>query len=335
MLALVSSISTGAADKPTQDGRTLIEVAEDKANIFALPSFEIQAKVRIENRGKMLEGSYQFLWNGPEQWREALAIPGYSEIQVGTKGLVYLKRTTDVLQLRIQQLHRALGYGIAGTSNSSFVRMGPLPVEKIRNVRDRTVKGVRLSCVKIEWEKGNIKSSRQVCANSSTGIPIRVEPYHEETWVPVGAKIFPRSLSYVENGKSLVEIQITEFEISSTFPPSTFEPPDGSTSRPGCMNPIPAYRLDMPQITHIEIQHVDRQNLPVNGIPPLRPHLGGEVAIYASIGTNGVPQGVRVISGDNPSWNSEFLGAFKEAKFAPATCNGHAVEVEMITTFGY
>jgi len=317
ILSLVMSSRIGATDKPKRDGKALIEEAEDRANIFALPSFEIQARVRIENQGMMLEGSYEFLWNGAEQWREELFIPGYSEIEVGAKGMVYLKRTTDVLQLRIQQLHRALGYGIAGTQNSSFVRMDPLPIEKITNIRDHTVKGVKLSCVEIEGQKISYPSYRKVCVNSSSGIPVRQEPYREETWMPVGTKMFPRGLSYVEKGKPLVDIQITEFKTSITFPPSTFEPPDGSTSRSGCMNPTPAYYQKIP-------------NIPKYALPLVPPPLGAPVLIYALIGTDGVPQGVRVISGDGPSWNNALLAFVKNTQFAPATCKGHAVEVEII-----
>jgi hypothetical protein len=335
ILLLSTSISTRASDQSKRDGEALIEKAEDQSNIFTLPDFEMHAMVQIENRGKVLEGSYQFLWNGPEQWREDLSIPGYSETQVGMKGAVYLKRTTDVLQLRIQQLHRALGYGIAGTPSSSFVHMDLLPVEKIKAVRDRKIKGVKLSCVEIEWEKARSGSGREVCVNSSSGIPVRAEPYREETWMPVGGKMFPRDLSYVENGKPVVTIQITEFKLSTTFPPTGFEPPDGSNSRPGCMNPIPAYSLSRPQLTHIEVLHVDRENSPTNELPALPPRLGGQVLVYSLIGTDGVPQRLRVISGDDPSWSDGFLATVKGTKYAPATCNGRAVEVEMIDRFVY
>jgi hypothetical protein len=70
ILALFLSVSTGASDKPKLDGKTLLQEGEDKADIFALPFFEIKATIRVENLGKTIEGSYSFLWNGPEAWRE-------------------------------------------------------------------------------------------------------------------------------------------------------------------------------------------------------------------------------------------------------------------------
>jgi hypothetical protein len=327
ILAPVLSISTGASDKPKQDGKSLIEEAEDKADIFALPTFQIKAKVRIENRGKMLEGSYQFLWNGPEQWREEITLPGYSEIQVGGKGVVFLKRTTDLLQIRIQQLHNALGYGTAVTSTSTFVHMGPLPNENIKKIHERRDGGVKLSCVELERDLSGARSNREVCVDPSSGTLVRRAPYHEGNWTPIGAKTFPHYLSYVEGGKPLVEIQITEFTISSALPPSTFGSPEGSTSRPGCMNPNPGYLLKAPPFSYTEtfmLGHGIRgpEVAPVRSID--------EVTIYALVGIDGVPQGLRVVSGENPELNRLYLENVQEKRFAPPTCNGHAVDFEQI-----
>jgi sarcosine oxidase gamma subunit len=43
-----------------------IEQAVSKTNIFVLGSFQ---NVQIESQGKSLDGHYQLLWNGPDQWR--------------------------------------------------------------------------------------------------------------------------------------------------------------------------------------------------------------------------------------------------------------------------
>jgi hypothetical protein len=100
-----------ASDKAVHEGKQLVEQAEAKANIFALPSFAISADIRISDGDKDLDGSYRLLWNGPGQWREEISFPAYSEVQVGAKGVVFLKRSTDVTPLRIDQLRSALGYG--------------------------------------------------------------------------------------------------------------------------------------------------------------------------------------------------------------------------------
>src|SRR6266436_3354840 len=119
VISLVICSALGiASDSQSQEGKDLIEKAAEKMNIFALPYFEMKGNVRIDNQGKPLEGTYLLLWNGPDQCREEINFPGYTEIQLGGKGIVFLKRNVDFMPLRINQLRTALGYGTAGNSVS-------------------------------------------------------------------------------------------------------------------------------------------------------------------------------------------------------------------------
>ena len=111
LLALCSPISR-AADRPDQQqALRRIEQAVSKTNIFDMASFQMKANVQIDNQGKRLDGRYQLLWNGPDQWREEISFPGYSELQVGGKGTVWIQRNTPFYPLRIWNLHAALGFG--------------------------------------------------------------------------------------------------------------------------------------------------------------------------------------------------------------------------------
>lgn len=132
-----------ASDKPKQDGKELVEQAEAKTNIFALPSFQMKATVQVESNGKMLNGSYLLLWNGPAQWREEISFPGYSETQVGGKGVIFLKRSMDVIPLRINQLHSALGYGSGTPHGASFVHVTPGPDETVKKIHNRKNKWIK------------------------------------------------------------------------------------------------------------------------------------------------------------------------------------------------
>jgi hypothetical protein len=77
------------AGDSNQSAADLIQQAISKMNIFDLPAFEMKAHVQVLNQGKPLEGSYSLLWNGPDQWREEITFPGYSEIQVEQNGTVF------------------------------------------------------------------------------------------------------------------------------------------------------------------------------------------------------------------------------------------------------
>ena len=75
-----------ASDKAKQDAVALIQEAEARTDIFALPTFVMKADLRLDNQGKPIEGKYLLLWNGPDHWREEISVPGYRQIQVGGKG---------------------------------------------------------------------------------------------------------------------------------------------------------------------------------------------------------------------------------------------------------
>src|SRR6266566_1814873 len=94
---LLTHSTLAASGKANREGTDLVEQAAAKANIFELPSFEMKASIRIDNKGNPLDGSYMLLWNGPEQWRQEISLPGYSEVTVGVKGVVFLKRSTDFI----------------------------------------------------------------------------------------------------------------------------------------------------------------------------------------------------------------------------------------------
>jgi hypothetical protein len=95
-----------------QEVVTRIEQAVSRTDVFGLPSFRMRADLRIDNLGKPLDGSYELLWNGPDQWKEQITVPGYTEVQVGGKGTIWIKRTTDFIPFDVYRVHAPLGFGL-------------------------------------------------------------------------------------------------------------------------------------------------------------------------------------------------------------------------------
>src|SRR6266851_3698255 len=114
---LIAPFLSASGAPEQQEALKRLERAVAKANIFDLPSFQMTATVQIENRDSPLAGTYQLLWHGPEQWREEISLPGYTEVQVGGKGTVWIQRSTDFLPLAVYQLHLALGFGSQAGAN--------------------------------------------------------------------------------------------------------------------------------------------------------------------------------------------------------------------------
>jgi TonB family protein len=303
---------------------TKIEQAVAKTNIFELPSFQMKANVQIESQGKLIDGSYQLLWNGPEQWREEIHLPGYAEIQVGGKGTVWIQRTTEFYPLRIYDLHAALGFGasLAGSGpehSGSLVRWSLTQNDKVKKIYERKQHGDAQSCVELEDEVG---SSSQICVDESTGTLVRGSSFADKDFQSVGGgKVYPRSLSYVENDKTVAKTNITEFTTPSQFSPNSFVPSAGSPPQSGCMNPTP-FRLIKKSIPRY----------PQNAV---KNHIQGIVAADVWIGLDGVPKIGDVVSHAGPDLDLAAVDAMKEWRYEPATCNGKPVEVETVVQVEY
>jgi hypothetical protein len=296
--------SDDAAKK--QDAMTKIEQAVAKTNIFDLPSFEMKAKVEIETQGKSLEGSYELSWNGPSQWREEIKFPGYAEVQVGGRGNLWLQRSTDFLPLRIYDLHSALGFasstvGSLGASSGSLVQLPYGWRDTARKIRQHGERGEVQTCVEYE---NDLKRSLEICMDENSGVLYR-DPvsYQGKDIQPVGGeKEYPRSLSFMEDGKPVAKVTITELVTPAHFQANTFDAPAGISARPGCMNPVSARLVKKvnPEYPQTAVHHRTQ----------------GLVAVDAMIGVDGVPRLGKLASHTDPELERTSLDAIKGWRFA-------------------
>jgi len=307
-----------------QEAVNKIEQAAARANIFELPSFQMKANVQIENQGKFVDGSYQLLWNGPDQWREEIHFPGYTEVQVGGKGTIFIQRSTDFYPLRISNLRAALGFGSEGVDLNlrgvrSLTRSGATPKDKIKKVRERKDHSTPETCV--EYERPS-EHSWEICTNDSTKTLVRSpRTFADKDLQPVGGKVYPRSLSYSEEGKTLAKAEVTELTTPGQFSPDSFVPPSGISSQAGCMNPTPAVLVKKRAPEYPENARQQR--------------IQGLVALDARIGADGVVKIGKVVVSASPELNQSSINALQEWRYEPATCNGKPVEVETILEVKY
>jgi hypothetical protein len=276
-----------ASDKPSQqDSLHTLEEAVAKTDIFELPSFVLKASVQLDMHGKLFDGTYQLLWNGPDQWREEINLPGYQEIQIGGKGMVWVQRNADHIPFPVFNLHRALGFGSSAGSppSVSLVRLDISPKDTVTKTRQRKEHGEKLTCVEIE---NDLKHKREICVRDSTGTLVREPSSNTETdWQPIGGKVFPRALSFVSEGKTIAKVNISELTTNAQFPPETFAQPAGVSPRIGCMNPMPA-------------QFAKKQN-PEYPESARSRRIQGTTATQVTIGVDGVPIIRKVVESPSP-----------------------------------
>jgi len=319
---LVSPLLDASDASKQEEAIKRLEQAVSKTNIFDLPSFQITATAQIDNRGKPLDGSYRLLWNGPEQWREEISFPGYTEVQVGGKEKVWIQRSTDFIPFRIFQLHAALGFGSSlGTDagrSGSFVHTGLSPKDKVKKLRSRKQHGDKLTCVETENE---VKSTLEICVNDSTGNLFRGASYDDSDYQPVSGKIFPRFLSFVEDGKTVAKVNVSDLSASGQFPPDSFTPLAGVSPEAGCMNPMPYRRI---KSVAPEYPQDARQQ-----------HLEGMAVVDVWIGIDGVPRVRKVVASPSASLGTSSVNAITAWRYEPAACNGKPVQVETVLRINY
>ena len=136
-----------------------------------------------------------------------------------------------------------------------------------------------------------------------------------------GGKVYPRFLSFVEDGKAVATVTVSEFIAPAQFSPNSFTPPPGVLPIAGCMNPAPT--------------HLIKRLTPQYPESARQRWIEGTVAVDAWIGLDGIPRIGDVVGHANPDLEHSSLSALKEWRFEPATCDGKPVEVETVLRVNY
>jgi TonB family protein len=321
LLLFLCALLAGASDNVNRhEAVTRLEQAVSKTNIFELPSFLMRADIQIEENGKLVDGTYELLWNGPDQWREGIRVPGYTEVQIGDKGTVWVKRSTDFIPVPVYNLHQALGFGsTTGVPQSmSLVQPALSPKDTIKKEHERKDHGEKLSCFEIDH--GNNLSS-EVCINDASGIIVRSSLFSDGDLQPVGTKVFPRVLILHHGSHVLAKVTVSKLASPVQFPPDAFAPPSGITPQAGCMNPIAPRAADKPS--------------PVYPRSARQEHHQGTVSFEVSIGKDGVPQLRRLLESAGSDLDDSTKRAISRWRYDPAMCGGQPVEIETVLQVNY
>jgi TonB family protein len=314
--------SLAATDKPSQEEAVrLLQLAANKSNIFQLSSFSMKATIQVDVLGKPVDGTYELLWNGADQWREDVSIPGYREVQIGGKGVVWVHRNINFIPVAILNLHRALGFGSSAgvPPRTSLVRMDLGPKDRVTGMRKRDKNGERLTCIDVE---DSLKRTEEKCIRDDSGTLIGESGAKADTDLqPVGDKIFPRTLSLIVDGKTFAKVSITALATGVQFPAEAFAPPAGISPRNGCMNPV-GPRLAKTQAPHYPEAARSRR-------------IEGTTATYVTIGIDGAPRIQKVVESRSPDLEASSLDAIKQWRYDPALCNGQPVDVDTILEVHY
>src|SRR5262249_28149516 len=132
---------------------------------------------------------------------------------------------------------------------------------------------------------------------------------------PIGNKFFPRLLTSKEEA---VEVRITALTAGEKLAPDLFLPLAESTSRPGCMNPVP------PRLVHRVWPRYPEQER--------QSRTQGTVVTSATIDKEGVPRGLRIVSSVSSSLDQATMDALQSWRYEPATCANQPVAIDIVVT---
>jgi TonB family protein len=224
------------------------------------------------------------------------------------------------LPLRIYDLHSALGFGSTtvgamGASSGSLVRLPFGWKDTGKKIRQHDEHGNVRTCVEYE---NDLKRSLEICVDESSGVLYRDPVSYQEKDVQAvnNEKVYPRSLGFIEDGKVVAKVSITELVTPEHFPANSFDLPAGISARPGCMNPL-SPRLVKKVSPEYPQTALHRRNQ-------------GLVAVDAIIGLDGVPRVGKVASHADSDLERASLDAIKGWRFEPAMCEGKQVEIETV-----
>jgi hypothetical protein len=320
---LLSQQSLSAADKINRSEVVArLQGAVSKSNIFELPVFAMKANVQVIVDKKLVDGAYQILWNGPEQWREEVTLPGYQEIQIGGKGVVWTRRTTGYVPLAVYNLHRALGFGASSGSSPSIwsrVRLDVTSKDQVKRIRERKEHGEKLMCVDIERD---MEPNPEMCIRESDGSLARDFSNNlDEDFQPIGEKVFPRMLGFQVSGKTVAKVNITELTTEAQFTPNIFAPLPGVSPQAGCMNPAPARAV--------------KKAAPHYPAGARAGHIEGATSTEVVIGIDGIPRIRKSLHSPNSDLEASSLAAIQQWRFDPAMCDGQPIEMETVLQINY
>jgi TonB family protein len=318
--------STAFAGKKEAEAASMIERAKQLSDIRAegAPAFRLKLNFKaIKEEGSVLEGTYTEVWASKTQWRRETVVGDFRRTEVAAGQKRWLLESSKTLPERIGDL--------PAISEIGRFRPEAWKPEKIEN---RKLNGLSARCVETEPEvragfhvatsrdSGSVGEVSALCFDRSSGVLVaEIEPVHMVNGIgdtsclfsdyqKFGDRVLARSYECVEDGHPRLEARIVELVAEPNPDPELFARPNGARESTRCPDPIRPPRV-------------------VHQAEPDTPVGSGVVAITMSIGIDGAPHGLSVVSSPNPKLEKAALEAVRQWRFRPATCDREPVEMKI------
>ncbi len=299
-----------ALDKRKQaEALALMQKVHDVCGLRApgSPPFHMEGRFTFFGMAQgTAEGKYVLDWVSPDQWREEISFPGFSQTRVGGKDKVWLRRNIPFRPLRIQELVGALTFSHSDT---------PQRRQKIKAFRRKKIEGELLDC--IESQPGDLKS--QSCFDPLKGVIVRKSDAFSTTefmnYADLGEKLYPRTIRVAQDDKPAIKVELTAQLVTGEPDPRFFLPPDGSVEWRTCANPEFPKPIAEPEPPYPKSAR--------------RAHVEGHVVAYILIDPSGDVSSAAILQSLGPEFDAGTLETLKTKwKFKPAMCGSVPIPYE-------
>jgi TonB family protein len=315
ILMLLPPLAVGK-DKKQQEAEALLAKARELSDIRCqgCRPFRLRMRARVWNqKGVELQGLYQAIWIGRQQWREEITFPNFTEVRIGGEGMVWISRSLPFLpeeMFRLREapdLHRQLSVP-EGT--------------KLEGCRLVTREGTRMKCIQA---KAKLRPRAEFCLHSDSGTLVSYHlgdlEYEYQDHLSRDGRTYPRTILASVGGRRMLEAHLETLEDQPVVEQSMFMPPADAQARPGCSHPEPAVELEE--------------------APPVYPHNEwmrgqiGTVFVYVLIGNDGRAAEQYVIRSAGADFDNATRQAIARWRWKPSTCEGVPVPEEALIEIRY
>jgi hypothetical protein len=303
--------SLRALDKRKEaEALALVQRAHDLCDLRApgSPPFHMEGHFKFYGMAAgTAEGKYVLDWASPDQWREEITFPGFSQVRVGGKDRVWIHRNIPYRPMRVMQLDDAL----------SAARLNTLKHEvRIKALRRIKVDGEPLDCVKTQIEDW----PSELCFDPVKGVIVRDSnswmTFEFKNYSGLGSKSFPQTIRALERDRLAIEVELSARLTAGEPDAAMFVPPGGSLEWQTCADPQPPKPIADPSPPYPEPERLAR----IQGV---------EIA-YILVDSNGVGHDAAILRSIGPAFDALTVKTLESQwKFKPAMCGNTPVPYEV------
>lgn len=209
---------------------TLLERARQNNYLHAPGGAPYDLKVSFSSGGQSPytgAGEMEEVWVAPGTWRWTAQLGDYTQTRVFHQGLAYDANPHAYLPLRLQMIRSALFWPVAGNFAGSLIRIAPA-----------NWNGAQLSCALISGPRaeatptpGRRWQEEEFCVDPKSGLlqtysvaPGIYNVYDYTNAVQFHGRTLARQISIVENGSTVVQLQLNSIRDLSSVDQSMFTP---------------------------------------------------------------------------------------------------------------